>query len=86
MIAVEQRVHAVEAGHEAGRDANGVGHGVVAVEVVETGVESLEFGLVGDGLGAGGQSGEHLEGVIVELGDDLAAVGPDHPPSVGIAP
>ena len=84
MILVEQGVDAVEAGEVAHRQVGGVHDGLVAVQVIEAGqvdlhgVERRRL-LAGDGIG-----GEHLEGVVVELGELLPAVAPDHPPPVGV--
>jgi len=86
VVAVDEGVDAVES------DEVGQGHRQCVVdrgptaELVEAPQVVLKHLDGGDALVAGGQHGEHLEGVVVELGDGLAAVAPDHPAAVGVRP
>ena len=86
VLVVEQGVDAVEAREVAHGQVGGVQDRLVAVQLVEPGQVGLEDVGVRLGHARYGVGGEYLEGLGVELGQLLAAVRPDHPPTVGVGP
>ena len=85
VVAVDQGVHAVEAGHVLQRESDGVFDRLPALLFVEASKVVLEFGLRRLPLATlDHMLGQDLERVVVELVDRLTTIAPDHPTAVGV--
>ena len=84
MVRVQEGVHPVETGQEPGGQIDGVEDCLVALQVVEARHASLPVrhraGLRARQI----QSGQDLQGFVIQLDQSLAAIAPDCPLPIGV--